>query len=191
MIEVHSKSAPDRCPAVGPGVPGKANTRTKIFVGTLVPGVSKRWRFVGQGIPKVGELTVGLCRDRCELVAETKVQGQIGASLKVVLEIKSEQVLAPAPDVIAGGDVSVELSSPCSKKIVQRIEEILPAVDTGQGPVALGSLIEHPHLERMASPRDRQVVGCLPDVMSKASRKSLACAIFGNPDRAKSNQAQL
>src|SRR3989442_14507697 len=95
------------------------------------------------------------------------------------------------PDVIRVGNVPVNPNSPSSKKIVQLIEKILPAVDTGQGRVALGSLIEHPHLERMASPRDRQVVGHLPDVMSKAARKSLACAILGNPDRAKSHQAQL
>src|SRR5207237_9816698 len=105
----------------------------------------------------VGELAMGLCRDRRKLIAETQVQGQIRASLKVVLEIKSEQVLAPAPNVIAVGDVSIELGSPCSKKIVQRIEEILPAVNTRQGAIALGSIIAHPHLQRIAHPRDGQV----------------------------------
>src|SRR5438128_7719899 len=43
----------------------------------------------------------------------------------------------------------------------------------------------------MTPARDRQVVRHLPDVMSEASGKALACAILGNPDRAKSHQAQL
>src|SRR5439155_26836142 len=43
----------------------------------------------------------------------------------------------------------------------------------------------------MAAPRYGQVVRYLPDVMSKPPGKALACAILGNPDPAKSHQAQL
>src|SRR5206468_3590745 len=114
MVKVHSESSPDRGLAVGPRIPGKADARPKIFVGTLVPRFSKRRCLVSQRIPDVGELAIGLGWDSRELVAKPQVQGQIGASLKVVLEIKSEQVLAPAPDVIARESVSIELCSLCS-----------------------------------------------------------------------------
>src|SRR5262245_40716710 len=107
------------------------------------------------------------------------------------MEIESEQVLAPAPNIIASGDVSIELCGSCSQEIVQGIEKILSAIDSGQGGVALGSFVQHPHFQRMAPPRDRQVVRHLPDVMSKAPGKALACAILRNTDRAKRYQAQL
>src|SRR5213594_2336220 len=43
----------------------------------------------------------------------------------------------------------------------------------------------------MAPARHRQVVGHLPDIMSKAPWIALACAILGYPDPAKSHQPQL
>src|SRR5207247_11259749 len=43
----------------------------------------------------------------------------------------------------------------------------------------------------MAPARHRQVVGHLPDIMSKAPGIALACAILGYPDPAKSHQTQL
>src|SRR5262249_58824871 len=115
-------------------------------VGALVPRLSNSRCFIGQRIPEVGDLAIGLRRNGRELVAEPQVQGQIGARLEVVLEIKSEQVLAPAPNVIGPGDVSIKLVNSRSEKILQGLEEILPPVDAGQSGVALGSLEEHPHL---------------------------------------------
>src|SRR5262249_25142303 len=106
-------------------------------------------------------------------------------------EIKSQQVLAPAANVIGPRNVPIKLRRSPREEIVQGIEEILSAVDAGQGSVALSSLIEHAHLQGVASSRNSQVVRYLPDVMSKAPGIALACAILGNPDPAKRDQAQL
>src|SRR6266581_4478375 len=145
VIKVHPESSPNCRLAIGPRVQGKADTRPKIFVGTLVPRLSKSRRFISQRIPEVGDLAIGLRRDGREFVAESQVQGEIGASLEVILEIKSQQALAPAPNVIAPGNVRIKLRRSCSEEIVQGVEEILPAVDAGEGGVALGSLKEHSH----------------------------------------------
>ena len=40
VIKVHPESTPDRCLAIGPRVPGKADARAEIFVRTLVPRLS-------------------------------------------------------------------------------------------------------------------------------------------------------
>ena len=145
MIKIHPKSATDCCFSIGSRVPGKADARPEIFVGTLVPRLSKSRRFIRQRIPEVGDLAIGLRRDGRELVAKPQVQGEIGASLEVILEIESQQALTPAPNIIAPGDVRIKLRRSCSEEIVQGVEEILPAVDAGEGGVALGSLKEHPH----------------------------------------------
>ncbi|SRR6266581_3317258 len=105
VIKVHPESSPNCRLAIGLRVPGKADTRPKIFVRTLVPRLSKSRRFISQAIPEVGDLAIGLRRYGRELVAETEVQGEIGASLEVILEIKSEQALTPAPNVIGPRDV--------------------------------------------------------------------------------------
>src|SRR5437867_11794718 len=144
MLKV-TESATDCCFCIGSRVPGKDDACPEIFVATLVPGLSKRRRFIRQRIPEVGDLAIGLRRDGRKLVAETEVEGEIGASLEVILEIKSQQALAPAPNVIAPGNVRMKLRRSCSEEIVQGVEEILPAVDAGKGGVALGSLKEHPH----------------------------------------------
>src|SRR5437867_10165411 len=145
MLKV-TESATDCCFSIGSRVPGKADAWPKIFVGTLVPRLSKSGRFIRQRIPEVGDLAIGLRRDGRELVAEPQVQGEIGASLEVILEIKSEQALAPSSNVIAPGNVRIKLGRSCSEEIVQGVKVILPAVGAGQGGVALGSLKEHPHL---------------------------------------------
>src|SRR5437867_3179981 len=131
VIKVHPESAPDRCLAVGPRVPGKADAWPKIFVRTLEPRVADSRFGVGQGISKVGDLAIDFRRDRRELVPEPQVQSKIGASLEVILEIKSEQVLAPASNGIAAGDVIIELSSSSYEEIIQGVKEILPAVHAG------------------------------------------------------------
>src|SRR5712691_5679857 len=191
VIKVHPESSPDRCLAVGPRVPGKPDARREIFVGTLEPRVSESRRGGGQGIPEVADLAIDFRRDRGELVAKPQVEGEVGPNLEIVLEIESEQVLAPAPNVVAGGDVSIKLRRSCSEEIVQRVKEILPAVDPGQGGVALGSVIEHPHFQGMAPPRDHQVIRELPDVVSKSPGIALESGILVNPATPKSNQAQL
>src|SRR5439155_24601257 len=101
------------------------------FVGTLEPRVSSGWLGIGQRIPKVGDLSINFRRNCRELVTESKIQSQIGASLVVILEIKSEQVLTPTADAIASGNVVIKLSSSSSQKIIERVEEILPAVHAG------------------------------------------------------------
>src|SRR5262249_55109992 len=107
VMKIHPESAADCGLAIRPGIQRQPDARPEIFGRSIEPRSCNSWLGIGQRIPKVGDLSIDFRRNCRELVTESKIQSQIGASLVVILEIKSEQVLAPTANGIASWNVVI------------------------------------------------------------------------------------